>query len=68
MAKANNKVISIALMVAGAGFALWGYQKSGGFESKITSALTGSPADNVMMLYIAGTVCLAIGIFLYLKK
>lgn len=68
MAKANNKIISIALMVAGAGLAVWGYQKSGGLESKITSAITGSHTDNVMMLYIAGAVCLALGIFLYLKK
>ena len=68
MAKANNKVISIVLMVVGAGLVLWGYQKSGGFESKITSALTGSPADNVMLLYIAGAVCLAVGIFLNIKK
>jgi len=68
MAKANNKIISIALMVAGAGLALWGYQKSGGLDSKISSALTGSYTDSVMMLYIGGAVCFAVGVFLYLKK
>jgi len=67
MAKSSNKMLSIALMVAGAGLAIWGYQKSGGLDSKISSALTGSPTDNVMMFYIAGAVCLAIGIYLYKK-
>ena len=68
MAKSSNKPLSIALIIAGAGLAIWGYQKSGGFQSKISSALTGSPADNVMMLYIAGAVCLAVGVFLNIKK
>ena len=68
MAKANNKMISLALMVVGAGLAFWGYQKSGGLDSKITSALTGSHTDNVMMLYISGAVCLAVGLYLYIKK
>ena len=68
MAKSNNKVVSLALIIIGAGLAVWGYQKSGGFESKITSALTGSHSDNVMMLYISGAVCLAVGLYLYFKK
>ena len=68
MAKAKNKMISIALMVVSAGLAFWGYQKSGGLDSKITSALTGSHTDNVMMLYISGAVCLAVGLYLYFKK
>lgn len=68
MAKANNKMISIVFMVVGAGLAIWGFQKSGGLDSKISSALTGSYTDNVMMLYISGAVCLAIGVYLYIKK
>lgn len=68
MSKSNTKIMSIALMVVGAGLAIWGFQKSGGLESKISSTLTGSQTDNVMMLYISGAVCLAIGVYLYLKK
>lgn len=68
MSKTNKKIVSIALMVMGTGLAFWGYQKSGGLESKITSALTGSHSDNVMLLYISGTACLAVGIYLYLKN
>ena len=68
MNKSNMKLASIGLMVVGAGLAIWGNQKSGGLESKITSALTGSQSDNVMMLYIGGAVCIAIGVYLYIKK
>ena len=66
--KTSIKTASLALTAVGAGLVLWGYQKSGGLESKLTSALTGSHSDNVMMLYISGAACLAVGIYLYIKK
>jgi len=66
--KSTNKMASIALMVVGAGLSFWGYQKSGGLESKLTSAITGSNTDNVMILYISGAVCLAVGVYLFLKN
>lgn len=68
MSKSNIKIASIAFIVAGASLAFWGYQKSGGLESKITSAITGLHTDSVMMLYISGAVCLALGLYLYFKK
>lgn len=68
MVKSTMNITSIALMVVGAGLAFWGYQKSGGLESQLTNAFTGSHTDNVMALYISGAVCIAIGIYLFLKK
>lgn len=68
MKKSNIKTMSVALIVVGAGLVIWGYQKSGGLGSKLSSAITGSHTDNVMMLYISGAACLAVGIFLYIKK
>ena len=68
MSKSSMKTASIALSVLGAGLVIWGYQKSGGLDSKLSSALTGSHTDNVMMLYISGAACLAVGIYLYIKK
>lgn len=66
--KSKMKVISIALIAIGAGLAYWGYQKSGGLNSQLSNALTGSHSDNVMMLYIGGAVCFAVGIYLYVKN
>ena len=68
ISKSSIKTASIALSAVGAGLVFWGYQKSGGLESKLTSALTGSHSDNVMMLYIGGAACLVVGIYLYIKK
>ena len=47
-----NKLIGIIALVAGAGLGYWGYQKSSGLESQLSSAITGSQSDNVMLLYI----------------
>jgi H+/gluconate symporter-like permease len=70
MAKSGspNKLIGIALLATGAGLAFWGFQKAEGLQSQLSSAFTGSYTDNVMMLYIAAAVCLAIGAFLLIKK
>lgn len=63
-----KKPLGIALLAAGAGLAFWGFQKSEGFESQLSSTFTGSSSDNVMILYIAAGVCLAIGAFLLVRK
>jgi hypothetical protein len=68
MSKTAIKPIGIALIAAGAGLAFWGQQKSGGLKSQFSNIVSGSPGDNVMMLYIAGAACAAVGIFLFLKK
>ena len=63
-----KKPAGIALIVIGAGLAFWGTQKSEGLESQLSSAITGSSSDNVMLLYIAGAACIAIGAYLFFKK
>jgi hypothetical protein len=63
-----NKLIGIIALVAAAGLGYWGYEKSGGLESQVSSALTGSQSDNVMLLYIGAAVCVVVGIFFMLRK
>ena len=63
-----KKLVGIALIVVGAGLVFWGSQKSEGLQSQLSSAITGAQPDNVMMMYIAGAVCLAVGAFLNLKS
>lgn len=64
----STKIISIILMVIGAGLALRGYQLSGSVGSQITQAVTGSDTDKVMTFYIAGAVSFIVGIYLFVKK
>ena len=63
-----KNMLGIALLAAGAGLAFWGFQKSEGLQSQLSSAFTGSHTDNVMLLYIGAAVCFAIGAFLTFKK
>ena len=66
--KSTFKLISIALMAAGIGLAYWGYDMSGGLDSQLNQAFSGSSSDGVMIRYIAGAASFAAGLFLYLKK
>jgi len=66
--KTTIKIIGIALLITGAGLALWGYQLSGSVGSQLTQAFTGSGTDKVMTLYISGAVSLVVGLFLVIKK
>ncbi len=68
LSKSTTKISSVALISIGIGLAFWGYQKSGGFSSQLSNAFTGSHSDNVMLLYISGAACLAVGIYFYIKK
>ncbi len=68
MSKSTMQPVAIGLITIGAGLAFWGYRQAGGLESRLNNVISGSPGDNVMMLYIAGAACAAAGIFLFLKK
>ena len=63
-----QKMIGIALLVIGAGLAIWGTQLSGSVGSQISQAITGSHTDKVMTLYIAGAASIAVGAFLFFKR
>lgn len=66
--KTNTQLVSIALMVVGIGLAYWGYDMSGGLDSQLNQAFTGSSSDGVMIRYIGGAACFIAGLFLFIKK
>jgi hypothetical protein len=66
--KTNIQLVSIALMTIGIGLAYWGYDMSGGLDSQLNQAFTGSSSDGVMIRYIGGAACFVTGLFLFLKK
>ena len=55
-------------MVIGVGLAYWGYDMSGGFDSQLNQAFSGSSSDDVMIRYIAGAACFVAGLYLFIKK
>ena len=64
----STRMIAIALVVIGLGLGFWGYRSSGAFGSQVTQAVSGSPTDRVMILYIGGAVSLVVGLYLLMKK
>ncbi len=66
--KSNKKMISIALMVIGAGLLYWGYQMSGSVGSQLSHVFTGSHSDKVMIRYIGGAACFVIGLYMYMRR
>lgn len=68
MSQSQAKMLSIVLMVVGAGLAIWGYMTAGSVGSQLSSAISGSPADRVMYLYIGGAASFVGGLYLFLKK
>ncbi len=68
MNKSIKSLVGIALIVAGIGLAIWGYQMSDSLGSQINELVNNSPTDEVMYRYIGGAVCAVVGLFLLLKK
>jgi len=66
--KSTFQLVSIALMVIGVGLAYWGYDMSGGLDSQLNQAFSGSSSDGVMIRYIGGAACFAAGLFLFIKQ
>lgn len=66
--KSNTKLFGIILIVVGAGVGFWGYQQSQGAGSQLTSALSGSYSNEVMIMLIGGAACFVAGLYLFIKK
>ncbi len=62
------KIIGLALVVVGIGFAVWGYQLSDSVGSQVSQAVTGAQTDKVMTYYIFGAVSFVVGIYLFRKN
>lgn len=63
-----NKIVGLILIAAGAALVFWGYNAAGSVGSKLNQALTGSPSDRALALYIGGGVCAALGLFQIVRK
>lgn len=63
----NKKIIGIVLLVVGVVLIGWGYSIADSVSGQLSSAFSGSPGDKAMILYIAGGICAAIGIFRLVK-
>jgi uncharacterized membrane protein len=63
-----NKQIGIVLLVVGIGLLIWGFNLYGAFSSKVARAFTGSAPDKTVIILISGAVCIAAGLFQFIRK
>jgi len=62
MAKSNQKLISIILLVVGVVLVLWGLNEFGALGSRIGRAFSGNISVRTLALLIGGGVCAALGL------
>lgn len=56
-----NKIISLAILVAGVILLWFGWQEKQSFASQASEAITNQPTDNAMWFLIAGAVAVVVG-------
>jgi hypothetical protein len=63
-----QKLIGITCLAVGIVLLLWGYNTAHAINSQFKELFTGSPTNQAVSLYIAGTVLCAIGAFQLIWK
>jgi hypothetical protein len=53
----------IVLLIIGIGLLVWGFNLSGSFSSNLSRTFTGSPTDKTIIVFIAGGICAALGLY-----
>lgn len=63
-----NKIVGLALLVAGVILLYFGYNEYNSIASEATEFVTGKPTDNSIWFLIGGAIAAIIGIGALLKK
>lgn len=63
-----NKIIGLAILVAGVILLYFGYTEYNSTASQMTEMVTGNPTDNSMWFLVSGAVAAVIGLGVILKK
>ena len=63
-----NKIIGLAILVAGVILLYFGYTEYNSTASKVTEVVTGNPTDNAIWFLVGGAVASIVGLGVILKK
>jgi hypothetical protein len=55
--------LGIVLLIIGIGLLVWGFNLSGSFSSNLSRTFRGSPTDKTIIVFIAGGICAALGLY-----
>ena len=62
-----NRIIAIALLVAGVVFMVLGFQATKSFSSDVSRFFTGSPTDKAIWMLMGGLVAAIVGLTMTLR-
>lgn len=62
------RLVAIVLIVVGVGLVFWAWQDAQSIGNEITSAVSGSPTDDVVYRYIGGAAAFVAGLYLLLMR
>lgn len=62
------RIAGIVLAVVGVAVIFWAWQDAQSIGNEITSAVSGSPTDDVIHRYIGGGVALVVGLYLIVVR
>lgn len=63
-----NKIIGLAILVAGLILLYFGYTEYNSTASQVTEVVTGNPTDNTVWFLVAGAVAAIVGVGALLRK
>ncbi|MCB5225906.1 DUF3185 family protein [Alishewanella sp. 16-MA] len=63
-----NKIIGLALLVAGAILLYFGYTEYHSTASQVTEVVTGNPTDNAIWFLVGGAIAAIVGLGMLFKK
>ena len=63
-----NKIIGLALLVAGAILLYFGYTEYNSTASQVTEMVTGNPTDNAIWYLVGGAIAAIVGLGFIVKK
>ena len=63
-----NKIIGLAILVAGVILLYFGYTEYNSTASKVTEVVTGNPTNNAIWFLVGGAVASIVGLGVILKK
>lgn len=63
-----NKIVGLALVIAGAILLYFGYTEYNSTASQVTEMVTGNPTDNAIWYLVGGAIAAILGLGAILKK
>ncbi len=63
-----NKIIGLALLIAGAILLYFGYTEYNSTASQVTELVTGNPTDNSIWFLVGGAIAAIVGLGMLFKK